>query len=49
MLDVRLPDGSGIDRAVTCGQHELRCLILTSFTERSMPDAILAGASGYVS
>jgi two-component system, NarL family, response regulator DevR len=51
VLDVRLPDGSGIDlcRELLAAHAELRCLILTSFTdEQSMLDAILAGASGYV-
>jgi len=51
VLDVRLPDGSGIDlcRDLLATQDQLRCLILTSFTdEQSMLDAILAGASGYV-
>jgi two-component system, NarL family, response regulator DevR len=51
VLDVRLPDGSGIDLCsdLLAVHDELRCLILTSFTdEQSMLDAILAGASGYV-
>ena len=51
VLDVRLPDGSGIDlcRELLAAHDGLRCLILTSFTdEQSMLDAILAGASGYV-
>jgi two-component system, NarL family, response regulator DevR len=51
VLDIRLPDGSGIDlcRELLANHDELRCLILTSFTdEQSMLDAILAGASGYV-
>src|SRR5262245_15323050 len=51
VLDVRLPDGSGIDlcRDLLAAHDEIRCLILTSFTdEQSMLDAILAGASGYV-
>jgi DNA-binding NarL/FixJ family response regulator len=51
VLDVRLPDGNGIDlcRNLLAAHDELRCLILTSFTdEQSMLDAILAGASGYV-
>ncbi len=51
VLDVRLPDGNGIDlcRDLLATNDALRCLILTSFTdEQSMLDAILAGASGYV-
>ncbi|AQA02244.1 DNA-binding response regulator [Mycobacterium sp. MS1601] len=51
VLDVRLPDGNGIDlcRDLLAALDDLRCLILTSFTdEQSMLDAILAGASGYV-
>lgn len=51
VLDVRLPDGNGIDlcRDLLAAHDQLRCLILTSFTdEQSMLDAILAGASGYV-
>ncbi|MFN8088658.1 MAG: response regulator transcription factor [Mycobacterium sp.] len=51
VLDVRFPDGNGIDlcRDLLAAVPQLRCLILTSFTdERSMIDAILAGASGYV-
>lgn len=51
VLDVRLPDGNGIElcRELLDERPELRCLILTSFTdEQAMLDAILAGASGYV-
>lgn len=51
VLDVRLPDGNGIElcRELLSTNQELRCLILTSFTdEQAMLDAILAGASGYV-
>ncbi len=51
VLDIRLPDGSGIDlcRELLATHDDLSCLILTSFTdEQSMLDAILAGASGYV-
>ncbi|MFC8041963.1 response regulator [Nocardia sp. NPDC057353] len=51
VLDVRLPDGNGIElcRELLSQLPELRCLILTSFTdEQAMLDAILAGASGYV-
>ncbi|WP_433685271.1 response regulator transcription factor [Nocardia sp. CA-119907] len=51
VLDVRLPDGNGIElcRELLNQHPELHCLILTSFTdEEAMLDAILAGASGYV-
>ncbi|GGN81103.1 response regulator [Nocardia rhizosphaerihabitans] len=51
VLDVRLPDGNGIElcRELLSADLNLRCLILTSFTdEQAMLDAILAGASGYV-
>ena len=51
VLDVRLPDGNGVElcrdlRSMLPGLH---CLMLTSFAdEQAMLDAILAGASGYV-
>lgn len=51
VLDVRLPDGNGIElcRELLSRMPDLRCLILTSFTsDEAMLDAILAGASGYV-
>jgi two-component system NarL family response regulator/two-component system response regulator DevR len=51
VLDVRLPDGNGIElcRDLLAGIDGLRCLILTSYNdEHAMLDAILAGASGYV-
>ncbi len=51
VLDVRLPDGNGIElcRELLSRMPDLRCLMLTSFTsDEAMLDAILAGASGYV-
>ena len=51
VLDVRLPDGNGIElcRELLSQMPDLRCLMLTSFTsDEAMLDAILAGASGYV-
>lgn len=51
LLDVRLPDGSGIElcREFRSQDPGLRCLILTSFAEdESVHRAILAGADGYL-
>ncbi|MFZ2172987.1 MAG: response regulator transcription factor [Rhodococcus sp. (in: high G+C Gram-positive bacteria)] len=51
VLDVRLPDGNGIElcRELLSQMPQLRCLMLTSYTDdQAMLDAILAGASGYV-
>jgi DNA-binding NarL/FixJ family response regulator len=51
VLDVRLPDGSGVElcRDLRSALPGLRCLMLTSFTdEESMVEAVLAGAEGYV-
>jgi DNA-binding NarL/FixJ family response regulator len=51
VLDVRLPDGSGVEvcREVRSELPELRCLMLTSFSDdEALFDAIMAGASGYV-
>ncbi|WP_137816826.1 response regulator, partial [Gandjariella thermophila] len=46
VLDVRLPDGNGVElcRELRSKLPELTCLMLTSFTdEQAMLDAILAG------
>ncbi|CPV89468.1 response regulator [Mycobacteroides abscessus] len=51
VLDVRLPDGNGIElcRDLRSRCPDLNCLMLTSFTdEQAMLDAIMAGAGGYV-
>jgi DNA-binding NarL/FixJ family response regulator len=51
VLDVRLPDGSGIDvcREIRSQYPAIRCLMLTAYDdEEAMASALLAGASGYV-
>lgn len=51
VLDVRLPDGSGVDacRAVRSAHPEIACLMLTAYDDESaMQAALLAGAAGYV-
>lgn len=51
VLDIRLPDGNGVElcRELRSRVPELKCRMLTSFTdEQAMMDAILAGAAGYV-
>jgi DNA-binding NarL/FixJ family response regulator len=51
VLDVRLPDGSGIDvcRDVRSAQPDVRCLILTAYDDDdALRAAIIAGAAGYV-
>jgi two-component system response regulator DevR len=51
VLDVRLPDGSGIEvcREIRSRHPEVNCLILTSYADdEALFSAILAGASGYV-
>ncbi|MGW1722535.1 response regulator [Streptomyces sp. NPDC002306] len=51
VLDVRLPDGSGVEvcREVRSRDDSVRCLMLTSFADdEALFDAIMAGASGYV-
>lgn len=51
VLDVRLPDGSGVEvcREVRSQDEHIRCLMLTSYSDdEALFDAIMAGASGYV-
>jgi DNA-binding NarL/FixJ family response regulator len=51
VLDVRLPDGSGVElcRQLRELRPDLRCLMLTSFADNEALNAsILAGAQGYV-
>jgi two-component system response regulator DevR len=51
VLDLRLPDGSGIDvcREVRSALPDTYCLILTSYDDQdAVLAAVLAGASGYV-
>lgn len=51
VLDIQLPDGNGVElcRELMSTMPDLRCLMLTSFTEdQAMLDAILAGAKGYI-
>ncbi|WP_217140418.1 response regulator transcription factor [Streptomyces sp. AC627_RSS907] len=51
VLDVRLPDGSGVEvcREIRSRDESVRCLMLTSFADdEALFDAIMAGASGYV-
>ncbi|MFG1694191.1 response regulator [Nonomuraea sp. NPDC049309] len=51
ILDVRLPDGSGVDvcREVRSRVPGLACLMLTSFADDdALFDAVMAGAAGYV-
>src|SRR5437588_7380806 len=51
VLDVRLPDGNGIElcRDLRSKLPDLNVLMLTSYTdEEAMLNAILAGAGGYV-
>ncbi|WLW53642.1 response regulator [Streptomyces sp. YU58] len=51
VLDVRLPDGSGVEvcREIRSRDESVHCLMLTSFADdEALFDAIMAGASGYV-
>jgi DNA-binding NarL/FixJ family response regulator len=51
VLDVRLPDGNGVElcRELRSSDPELACLMLTSFDDdEALFEAIVAGAAGYV-
>ncbi|MGH8964471.1 MAG: response regulator [Actinomycetes bacterium] len=51
VLDVRLPDGSGVEvcREVRSADENIKCLMLTSYADdEALFDAIMAGASGYL-
>lgn len=51
VLDVRLPDGNGVElcRELRSALPDLRCLMLTSFDDdEALFGAIMAGASGFV-
>ncbi len=51
ILDVRLPDGSGVEvcREIRSRTPEIACVMLTSYADdEALFSAIMAGASGYV-
>jgi two-component system, NarL family, response regulator DevR len=51
ILDVRLPDGSGVEvcREIRSAHNDVACLMLTSYTDDdALFDAIMAGAAGYI-
>jgi DNA-binding NarL/FixJ family response regulator len=51
ILDVRLPDGSGIEvcREIRSSSPEIACVMLTSYADdEALFAAVMAGASGYV-
>jgi DNA-binding NarL/FixJ family response regulator len=51
VLDVRLPDGSGVEvcRDIRAAHPAIQCLMLTSYADdEALFAAIMAGASGYV-
>ncbi|MFK4189349.1 response regulator [Streptomyces sparsogenes] len=51
LLDLRLPDGSGVEvcRELHVHHPDVRCLMLTSYADdAALVDAIAAGASGHV-
>ena len=51
VLDVRLPDGSGVEvcRAIRSASPEVVCVMLTSYADdEALYAAIMAGAAGYI-
>jgi len=51
VLDVRLPDGNGVEvcREIRSSHPEIQCLMFTSFSDdEALFEAIMAGAAGYV-
>jgi two-component system, NarL family, response regulator DevR len=51
ILDVRLPDGNGVEvcREIRSAHEDIACLMLTSYTDDdALFDAIMAGAAGYI-
>ncbi len=51
ILDVRLPDGNGVEvcREIRSKHPEIACLMLTSYADdEALMAAIMAGASGYI-
>ncbi len=51
VLDVRLPDGTGVEvcREIRSSHPDIACLMLTSYSDdEALFEAIMAGASGYV-
>jgi two-component system response regulator DevR len=51
LLDVRLPDGDGVDvcREIRSAHPEIACVMLTSFSDdEALFQAIVAGAAGYL-
>lgn len=51
ILDVRLPDGSGVDvcREIRAADPSIRCLMLTSYDDdAAIYAAVIAGAAGYL-
>ncbi len=51
VLDVRLPDGNGVEvcRDIRSSNQKIQCVMLTSYADdEALFDAIMAGAAGYV-